>query len=30
LREVAAGNPVIVLQDFGVWPVSIWHYSVVA
>ncbi len=29
LREVAAGNPVIVLQDFGVWPVSIWHYSVV-
>ncbi len=30
LREVAAGNPVIVLQDFGVWPISIWHYSVVA
>jgi len=30
LREVAAGNPVIVLQDFGVWPVSVWHYSVVA
>ena len=30
LREVAAGNPVIVLQDFGIWPVSIWHYSVVA
>ena len=29
LREVAAGNPVIVLQDFGVWPVSIWHYAVV-
>jgi tetratricopeptide (TPR) repeat protein len=29
LREVAAGNPVIVLQDFGVWPISIWHYSVV-
>ena len=29
LREIAAGNPVIVLQDFGVWPISIWHYSVV-
>ena len=29
LREVAAGNPVIVLQDFGVWPISVWHYSVV-
>jgi tetratricopeptide (TPR) repeat protein len=29
LREVAAGNPVIVLLDFGVWPVSIWHYAVV-
>lgn len=30
LREVAAGNPVIVLQDYGVWPVSLWHYAVVA
>ena len=29
LREVAAGHPVIVLQDFGVWPVKIWHYAVV-
>jgi tetratricopeptide (TPR) repeat protein len=29
LREVAAGIPVIVLQDYGVWPVSIWHYAVV-
>ncbi len=29
LREVAAGNPVIVLQDYGVWPVSVWHYAVV-
>ncbi|HXN15254.1 MAG TPA: PA2778 family cysteine peptidase [Usitatibacter sp.] len=29
LREVAAGNPVIVLQDFGVWPISVWHYAVV-
>jgi hypothetical protein len=27
-REVAAGNPVIVLLDHGVWPVSIWHYAV--
>src|SRR5450756_2093664 len=30
LREVAAGTPVIVLQDYGVWPFSIWHYAVVA
>jgi len=30
LREVAMGNPVIVLQDYGVWPFSIWHYAVVA
>ncbi len=30
LREVAAGTPVVVLQDYGVWPVSIWHYAVVA
>ncbi len=29
LREVAAGNPVIVLQDYGVWPVHLWHYAVV-
>ncbi len=29
LREVAAGTPVIVLQDYGVWPVSYWHYAVV-
>lgn len=29
LREVAAGFPVIVLMDFGVWPVSYWHYAVV-
>lgn len=29
LREVAAGTPVIVLQDYGVWPVSAWHYAVV-
>ncbi|MBI4291103.1 MAG: PA2778 family cysteine peptidase [Betaproteobacteria bacterium] len=30
LREVAAGNPVIVLLNYGVWPFPIWHYAVVA
>lgn len=30
LREVAAGTPVIVLQNYGAWPVSVWHYAVVA
>ena len=29
LREVAQGNPVIVLQDIGVWPITNWHYAVV-
>jgi tetratricopeptide (TPR) repeat protein len=29
LHEVAAGTPVIVLQDYGVWPFSLWHYAVV-
>lgn len=29
LREVAAGNPVIVLQDNGVGPIASWHYAVV-
>ena len=29
LREVAAGNPVIVLQDLGVGPITTWHYAVV-
>lgn len=29
LREVEAGNPVIVLQDYGFWPIRIWHYAVV-
>jgi len=29
LRELAAGNPVIVLQDTGVGPVINWHYAVV-
>ena len=28
LREVQAGNPVIVLQNYGVWPVPYWHYAV--
>lgn len=28
LREIAAGNPVIVLQDFGTWPIGVWHYAV--
>jgi hypothetical protein len=30
LREVAAGNPVIVLQDKGIGALTIWHYAVVA
>lgn len=29
LREVAAGNPVVVLQDIGIGPVTNWHYAVV-
>lgn len=29
LREVAAGNPVIVLQNNGVGPFAYWHYAVV-
>lgn len=29
LQEVAAGNPVIVLQNYGVWPIPVWHYAVV-
>ena len=29
LREVAAGNPVIVLQDTGIGPIANWHYAVV-
>jgi tetratricopeptide (TPR) repeat protein len=28
LRELAAGNPVIVLQDLGIWPFERWHYAV--
>lgn len=30
LREVAAGNPVVVLQDNGIGPIVEWHYAVVA
>jgi hypothetical protein len=30
LREVAAGNPVLVLQDNGVGFITNWHYAVVA
>lgn len=29
LRELAAGHPVLVLQDLGLWPLSQWHYAVV-
>ena len=30
LREVAAGTPVIVLQNYGAGPFDVWHYAVVA
>ncbi len=29
LREVQAGHPVVVLQNYGVGPVAYWHYAVV-
>jgi tetratricopeptide (TPR) repeat protein len=29
LREVASGNPVVVLHGYGVWPLRYWHYTVV-
>ena len=29
LREVAAGTPVILLQNFGIGPIENWHYAVV-
>lgn len=29
LRELAAGRPVLVLQDLGIWPIKQWHYAVV-
>ena len=29
LREIAAGNPVVVLQNYSSWPIiKIWHYAV--
>lgn len=28
LREIAAGTPVIVLQNLGAGPFSVWHYAV--
>lgn len=30
LREVSAGTPVVLLQDYGVWFAPVWHYSVAA
>lgn len=29
LREVSAGNPVVVFQNYGRWPFKQWHYAVV-
>ena len=29
LRELAAGRPVLVLQNLGIWPFDYWHYAVV-
>ena len=29
LREVAAGHPVVILQNYGRWPFKQWHYAVV-
>lgn len=29
LAEVAAGHPVLVLQNLGIGPVPLWHYAVV-
>ena len=29
LRELAAGHPVLVLQNLGLWPFDSWHYAVV-
>lgn len=29
VREVAAGNPVVILQDIGLGPITKWHYAVV-
>lgn len=27
LREIAAGNPVVVLQNYGAGPIDRWHYA---
>jgi tetratricopeptide (TPR) repeat protein len=29
MREIAAGSPVLVMQNLGVQPIPIWHYAVV-
>ena len=29
LREVASGAPVVILQNYGLWPFKQWHYAVV-
>ena len=29
LREVAAGTPVVVLQNYGAGPIDVWHYATV-
>ncbi len=29
LRELAAGRPVLVLQNLAIWPLDKWHYAVV-
>jgi len=29
LLEVQAGIPVVVMQDYGLWPLPYWHYAVV-
>jgi predicted double-glycine peptidase len=29
MREVQSGTPVITMQNYGMWPVNYWHYSVV-
>ncbi len=27
LREIAAGTPVVVLQNYGIGPIDLWHYA---
>ena len=29
LRELAAGTPVVVLQNYGIGPLKLWHYATV-